>query len=476
MKRAPSLEPSSEVLIENQLYIQAVRQATDDFYRLKGYKPKYLIKTYGCQMNEHDSEKLSAMLMEMGYLESDSIESADLIIYNTCCVRENAEFKVYGNLGALKPMKEKNPDLMIAVCGCMMQQQHVVDEIKAKYRHVDLVFGTHNLHTFPKLLQGAMEIEGMLIDVWESEREIVEGLAVNRKKDIKAFVNIMYGCNNFCTYCIVPYTRGRERSRKPQDILSEIKALIADGVKEITLLGQNVNSYGKDLSDGFTFAQLLRAIDGLEGIGRVRFMTPHPKDISDEVIDAVATLKSLCEHIHLPVQAGSDALLKAMNRYYTRQEYLDLVERIKARVPHVNLSTDIIIGFPGETEEDVAQLIDLIRTVRYDAAFTFIYSIREGTPAATMAEQIPEAVKHQRFDRMLKELNDIVIEKNHALKDQVVEVLVEGFSRKEGALIGRTRTNRTVHFPGDQALIGQFLMVRITQPRNFSLVGEIVDL
>lgn len=475
MKRAPSLEPSSEVLIENQLYIQAVRQVADDFYRLHGQKPAYLIKTYGCQMNEHDSEKLSAMLMQMGYQEASTLEAAQLIIYNTCCVRENAELKVYGNLGALKPMKEKNPDLKIAVCGCMMQQQHVVDEIKAKYRHVDLVFGTHNLHTFPRLLQKTMETDQMLIDVWETEREIVEGLPVIRKKALKAYVNIMYGCNNFCTYCIVPYTRGRERSRLPQDILDEIALLIEDGVQEVTLLGQNVNSYGKDLENPMAFAELLTAIDAMPGIGRVRFMTPHPKDISDELIEAIATLDSLCEHIHLPVQAGSDGLLKAMNRYYTRQEYIDLVARIKARIPGVNLSTDIIIGFPGETEEDVAELIDLIETVRYDSAFTFIYSMREGTPAAKMENQIPEAVKHERFDRMLKALNDIVIEKNHAMRDAVVEVLVEGFSRNEGLVIGRTRTNRTVHFKGDESLIGQYCQVRITEPRNFSLIGALVE-
>lgn len=475
MKRAPSLEPSSEVLIENQLYIQAVRQVADDYYRIHGHKPAYLIKTYGCQMNEHDSEKLSAMLMQMGYQEATALESAQLIIYNTCCVRENAEFKVYGNLGALKPLKEKRPDLVIAVCGCMMQQQHVVNEIKAKYRHVDLVFGTHNLHTFPRLLQKSMETDAMLIEVWESEREIVEGLPVSRKKDLKAFVNIMYGCNNFCTYCIVPYTRGRERSRLPQDILNEIQSLIDEGVKEVTLLGQNVNSYGKDLASPMAFSELLREIDALEGIGRVRFMTPHPKDFSDALIDAIADLKSVCEYVHLPVQAGSDALLKAMNRYYTRQDYLDLVAKIKAKIPGVNLSTDIIIGFPGETEADVLDLIDLIETVQYDSAFTFIYSMREGTPAAKMDNQIPEAIKHQRFDRMLKALNDIVIQKNHAMKDQVVEVLIEGFSRSEGALIGRTRTSRTVHFKGDASWIGQLRQVRITEPKNFSLYGEVVD-
>ena len=472
MERTPSLEPSSEVLIENQLYIQAIRQTTDDYYRLHGQKPAYLIKTYGCAMNEHDSEKLSAMLMQMGYTEASSIESAQLIIYNTCCVRENAEFKVYGNLGALKPVKELNPELKIAVCGCMMQQQHVVDHIKSSYRHVDLVFGTHNLHTFPKLLQKTMETDGILIDVWESEREIIEGLPAIRKKELKAYVNIMYGCNNFCTYCIVPYTRGRERSRLSHDILSEIKLLIEDGVKEITLLGQNVNSYGNDLGEHVTFAQLLREIDALPGIGRVRFMTPHPKDISEELIDAIAELNSLCEYIHLPVQAGSDALLKAMNRYYTRGDYLELIKRIKKKIPGINLSTDIIIGFPGETEEDIEQLIDMIKEVEFDSAFTFIYSSREGTPAAKMENQIPEDIKHERFERMLKTLNDIVSKKNLEMKDELVEVLVEGRSRKEGAVIGRTRTSRTVHFDGDASLIGQLVMVRITNPKNFSLYGE----
>lgn len=473
MKRAPSLEPSSEVLIENQLYIQSVRQVADDYLRKHGKKPKYVIKTYGCQMNEHDSEKLIAMLMQMGYEESEVIETAQLVIYNTCCVRENAEFKVYGNLGALKPIKEKNKDMMIAVCGCMMQQQHVVDKIKQSYRHVDLVFGTHNLHTFPKLLQKSMETDTILIDVWEAEREIVEGLPSVRKKALKAYVNIMYGCNNFCTYCIVPYTRGRERSRLPEDVITEIKMLIEDGVQEVTLLGQNVNSYGKDLETPYTFTDLLKAVDTLDGIGRVRFMTPHPKDISDDLIEAVATLKSLCEYIHLPVQAGSDKLLKAMNRYYSRQDYLDLIKRIKVRIPNVALSTDIIIGFPGETEEDIEDLIGLIQEVRFDSAFTYIYSLREGTPAAKMGDHIDEKLKHERFERMLKALNDIITEKNHSLKDALVEVLVEGVSRTEGALIGRSRSNHSVHFDGDKSLIGTYVNVRINDPRNFSLYGTI---
>ncbi|MCK8058830.1 MULTISPECIES: tRNA (N6-isopentenyl adenosine(37)-C2)-methylthiotransferase MiaB [unclassified Fusibacter] len=472
MERKPANETTTEVVIENQLYIQAIRQVTDDFLRVHGVKPKYLIKTYGCQMNEHDSEKLAAMLIQMGYQPTENKKDAELIIYNTCCVRENAELKVFGNIGSLKPLKVKNPNLKIAVCGCMMQQEHIVNEIKSKYRHVDLVFGTHNLHTFPSLLQRTMETDQMLVDVWESEKAIVEGLPVVRKKELKAYLNIMYGCNNFCTYCIVPYTRGRERSRLPKDILHEASELIESGVKEITILGQNVNSYGKDLESDYSFADLLHDLDAIEGKFRIRFMTPHPKDISDEVIDAVASLESLCEYIHLPVQAGSDALLLAMNRKYTRKDYLDLVKKIRERISGVCLSTDIIIGFPGETEDDVKELIDLIRNVRFESAFTFIYSIREGTPAAKMTDQIDEQTKHDRFERMLKELNDIISESNNSMLDVIDEVLVEGNSRTQGWLIGRTRSNRTVHFEGDPSLIGEFVHVKITDPKNFSLYGE----
>jgi tRNA-2-methylthio-N6-dimethylallyladenosine synthase len=326
--------------------------------------------------------------MQMGYQPTEIKKEAELIIYNTCCVRENAELKVFGNIGSLKPLKEKNENLKIAVCGCMMQQSHIVDEIKAKYRHVDLVFGTHNLHTFPMLLEKTLETDKMLVDVWESESGVVEGLPVIRKKEIKAYLNIMFGCDNFCTYCIVPYTRGRERSRLPKDILTEAKELISAGVKEITILGQNVNSYGKDLESNYSFSDLLHELDSIEGKFRLRFMTPHPKDISDEVIEAVATLDSLCEYIHLPVQAGSDRLLKAMNRKYTRDQYIQLVDKIRTRVSGVTLSTDIIIGFPGETDEDIEDLIDLIKHVKYESAFTFIYSSREGTPAAKMENQI----------------------------------------------------------------------------------------
>lgn len=469
-----SCDNSSDIHIENQVYMQSVRQNTDAFLRTHGIKPGYFIKTYGCQMNEHDSEKLSAMLVQMGYQQAESDEKADVIIFNTCCVRENAELKVYGNLGALKQLKKSNPHLILAVCGCMMQQGHVVEEIKTKYSHVDLVFGTHNLHTFPKLLQQAIAEDDMIIEVWESESEIVEGLPVIRKKSIKAFVNIMYGCNNFCTFCIVPYTRGRERSRMPADILNEVSALIAEGVKEITLLGQNVNSYGNDFNNNYTFAQLLHEIDAIAGQFRLRFMTAHPKDLSDDVISAIEQLPSVCESVHLPIQAGSDSLLKAMNRRYTRQQYLDIVSNLKSRIPDVTLSTDIMIGFPNETEADIDQLIDLIERVRYDSAFTFIYSIRKGTPAAKMDNQIEDTVKHARFDRMLKALNDIVIENNIKQVGQTFEVLIEGQGRDPQYLMGRTRNNRLIHFVGEADLIGQFATVLVTEAKQFSLYGKLL--
>ncbi len=463
-----------DTMIENQLYMQAVRQNSDNFLRKNGVKPRYLIKTYGCQMNEHDSEVLSTMLIQMGYEEALNVEEANFILFNTCCVRENAELKVYGNLGALKPIKNKNKDLIIAVSGCMMQQEHIVNEIKTKYRHVDLVFGTHNLHTFPKLLRQVLNSDDMLVDVWDSEKEIIEGLPVIRKKDTKAFVNIMFGCNNFCTYCIVPYTRGRERSRKPHDIINEVKELIADGVKEITLLGQNVNSYGLDFKEDYSFADLLEDVNAIEGQFRIRFMTPHPKDMSDKVIEVIAKSDKICEYIHLPVQSGSNTVLKAMNRGYTREDYLALVGRIRAQIPDVTLSTDIIIGFPGETEQDVDDLIDLIKQVRYDSGFTFIYSIREGTPAAKMTNQVDEKIKHQRFERMLEAFNDIVIEKNKAQVGRVVEVLVEGTSRTGEQLMGRTRDNRIVNFVGDNHLISEFINIKITEAKNFSLIGEMI--
>lgn len=442
----------------------------------KGKGKKYIITTYGCQMNEHDSETLSGMIEKMGYTATDNKEEADLIIYNTCCVRENAELKVYGNLGALKNLKQKKEDLVIAVCGCMMQQPQVVKEIKSKYRHVDLVFGTHNLFRFPELLINSVESKGMFIEIWDYEGDVIEGLPVNRKYGLKAFINIMYGCNNFCTYCIVPYTRGRERSREVEDIVKEATDLANNGTKEITVLGQNVNSYGKTLEKETDFADLLRELNKIDGIERIRFMTSHPKDLSNRLIDAMAECDKVCEHFHLPFQSGSDRILKIMNRKYTKEGYLNLVKKLQEKVPNVGLTTDIIVGFPGETEEDFKDTLDIVEKARYDSAFTFLYSIREGTPAAKMEDQVDEKVKQERFNRLVEKVNQISGQINQSYLNKVVEVLVEGPSKKDpNRLMGRTRQNKLVNFSGDESLIGKLVNVKIIEPRTFSLNGEIVD-
>ncbi len=476
MSKRKQVQVPIEKIQEQDRFIEAVAEQNTRFYAIHQTKPKYMIQTFGCQMNEHDSEKLCAMLDEMGYERSVFVEECDLIIYNTCAVRENAELKVYGNLGQLKFQKRKNPELKIAVCGCMMQQPHVVKELKAKYNHVDLVFGTHNLYKFPELLVNSMEAEKMLVDVWDVDGEVVEGLRSSRKFELKAFVNIMYGCNNFCTYCIVPYTRGRERSRTPEDIINEIKELAPNGTKEITLLGQNVDSYGKTLENPITFAELLRKVNEIEGIERIRFMTSHPKDISDEVIYAIRDCDKVCEFLHLPVQCGSTSLLKKMNRHYSKEDYLRIIEKAKAEVPDIAFSTDLMIGFPGETEEDLLDTIDVVQKVRYDSAFTFIYSKRTGTPAAKMENQIPDDVKHERFNRVLNEVNKVVAEINEEYRGKVVEVLVEGKSKTdETVLTGRTRQNKLVNFTGGTMdMIGTLVNVKITDPKTFSLQGELV--
>ncbi|MDU4935751.1 MAG: tRNA (N6-isopentenyl adenosine(37)-C2)-methylthiotransferase MiaB [Peptostreptococcaceae bacterium] len=474
MSKRKQVQVPMEKIEEQDRFIEAIAEQNSRYYAIHQVKPKYIIQTFGCQMNEHDSEKLCAMLDSMGYEQGMMVDECDLIIYNTCAVRENAELKVFGNLGHLKLAKRKNPDLKIAVCGCMMQQPHVVKEIKSKYKHVDLVFGTHNLYKFPELLTKSIESENILVDVWDVDGEVVEGLKSNRKFELKAFVNIMYGCNNFCTYCIVPYTRGRERSRTPEDILNEIKELVANGTKEVTLLGQNVDSYGKTLDNPMTFAELLREVNNVEGIERIRFMTSHPKDISDEVIYAIRDCDKVCEFLHLPVQCGSSSLLKVMNRHYTKEQYLEIIEKAKKEVPDIAFSTDLMIGFPGETEEDLLDTIDVVEKVRYDSAFTFIYSKRKGTPAAEMENQIPEDVKHERFNRVLSKVNEIVGEINQSYIGKTVEVLVEGKSKTDdNRFMGRTRQNKLVNFDAkSEDLIGKLINVEITSATGFSLIGK----
>ncbi|MBU5268804.1 tRNA (N6-isopentenyl adenosine(37)-C2)-methylthiotransferase MiaB [Clostridium cochlearium] len=436
-------------------------------------KGEFYIETWGCQMNEEDSEKLSGMLKNMGYENTEDRNKADIIIFNTCCVRENAELKVYGNLGILKGLKAKNPDLIIAVCGCMMQQEGMAEDIIKKYPFVDIIFGTHNSYKFPEYLNRTKQEGKSIIEVWDKEEEIVEGIPVDRKSSTKAFVTIMYGCNNFCTYCIVPYVRGRERSREVSDIVKEIKELVKSGYKEITLLGQNVNSYGKDLDPKVSFAELLRIVNDIEGIERVRFMTSHPKDLTEDVIYAIKECDKLCNHIHLPVQSGSSRILKKMNRSYSREDYLKLVNKIKEEIPNVAITTDIIVGFPGETEEDFNETLELVKEVEYDSAFTFLYSKRKGTPAYDMDEQVPEDVKHERFEKLVKIVNESCEKNNKKYQDKIVKVLVEGESKNDkNRLTGRTDTGKLVNFTGNKDNIGKIVDVKITKTLSFSLDGE----
>ncbi len=432
------------------------------------------ITTFGCQMNEHDSEVMAGMLLEKGFTAVRERKEADVAIINTCSIRENADKRFFGTLGQLKRRKMENPDFLVCVCGCMMQQQHVIDTIKAKYPWVDIIFGTHNIHQLPQLLENALSEKKKQIEIWPGSSDIVEGLPCKRLHQSKALVNIMFGCNNFCTYCIVPYTRGRERSRKPEEILREVKSLVADGVKEIMLLGQNVNSYRGE--DGVDFAGLIYMLNRVEGLERIRFMTSHPKDLSDRLIQAFIDCEKLCKNIHLPVQSGSSRILKAMNRHYDREQYLTLVDKLRQAVPGITMSTDIIVGFPGETEEDFQETLDLVRRVRYDSAFTFLYSIRKGTPAEKFEEQIPEEIKHQRFNRLVDLVNSISAEKNAEYKDTVQKVLVEGPSKTGSrTFAGRTDGFKLVNFRGEASMTGTLVDVKITKSGTFSLEGEVIS-
>lgn len=436
------------------------------------------VKTFGCQMNARDSEKILGILEMIGYEESDS-EEADLVLYNTCTVRENANLKVYGRLGQLKKNKLKNPEMLTVLCGCMMQEPEVIEKIKKSYRNVDIIFGTHNIFRLAELL--AMRLleqnsKRMIIDIWENTTEIVEELPNARKYSFKGGVNIMFGCNNFCSYCIVPYVRGRERSREPEDIVREITSMAQEGVVEIMLLGQNVNSYGKTLENPISFAQLLERVEQIEGLERIRFMTSHPKDLSDELIDVMSRSKKICRQLHLPLQSGSSRLLKIMNRHYTKESYLELVERIREKNPDIALTTDIIVGFPGETEEDFEETLDVVRKVRYDSAFTFIYSKRTGTPAASMEDQVPEEVVKRRFDKLLKTVQDIAAEKAQKAVGTTTKVLVEEVNGQDASLVtGRTSQNYVVHFPGTPDLIGKMVTVCIKESKGFYYMGEIVE-
>ena len=459
--------------LERQLYfIEKCKEYVNNLSKELGRPLKCCTQTFGCQMNARDSEKLLGILKKIGY-EPVETEEADLVLYNTCTVRENANLRVYGRLGHLNGIKKKNPHMIIALCGCMMQEQHVVEKIKKSYRFVDIMFGTFNIFKLAELLYNRWSQDGQIIDIWDSTKEVVEELPTLRKYSFKSGVNIMYGCNNFCSYCIVPYVRGREKSREPKEIIMEIERLVKDGVKEVMLLGQNVNSYGKNLSSPITFAQLLQEIEQVEGLERIRFMTPHPKDLSDELIEVMSKSKKICNHVHLPLQSGSSRLLKLMNRNYTKEHYLELVDKIREKMPDVSLTTDIIVGFPGETEEDFEETLDVVRKARYDSAYTFIYSKRTGTPAAAMENQVPEDIVKERFDRLLKTVNEVSQGISSRYLDTVQEVLVEDVdSHEEGYVTGRMTSNILVHFPGGKELIGSIVPVKMTECRGFYYMGE----
>ncbi len=438
-----------------------------------GRKLKACVATFGCQMNFKDSEKLIGILNEIGYEETED-EHADLVLYNTCTVRENANLKIYGRLGYLSKLKKENSNMIIGLCGCMMQEEHVVEKIKKSYKFVDLIFGTHNIFKLAELLYERLSGQKSVIDIWQGTTEIVEDLPSERKYSFKSGVNIMYGCNNFCSYCIVPYVRGRERSRKPEDIINEIKKLVSEGVVEIMLLGQNVNSYGKTLENPMTFAQLLQEIEKIDGLKRVRFMTSHPKDLSDELIDVMAHSKKICKQMHLPLQSGSDRLLKIMNRHYDKQHYLEIVDKLRKAIPDIGISTDIIVGFPGETEEDFNETLDVVKKVQYDSAFTFIYSKRSGTPAAEMENQVPQDVVKDRFDRLLKVVNEISSKKTAKYEGTTQLVMAEEVNSHDPELItGRLSNNTVVHFKGTKDLIGQELKVKLLKAKGFYYFGEI---
>lgn len=432
--------------------------------------------TFGCQMNARDSEKLIGILEQIGYIEKET-KNPDFVLYNTCTVRENANLKVYGHLGFLKKQKEKNEHMMIALCGCMMQEETVVEKIRSSYKFVDLVFGTHNIYKLAELIYDRLTLDKPVIEILKDTDNIVEELPSERKYSFKSGVNIMFGCNNFCSYCIVPYVRGRERSRKPEDIVNEIQKLVNDGVSEIMLLGQNVNSYGKNLEEEITFAELLRRVEKIEGLKRIRFMTSHPKDLSDELIEVMKNSKKICRQLHLPLQSGSSRILKIMNRHYDKEKYINLAEKIRREIPDISLSTDIIVGFPGETEEDFKDTLDVVNRIRFDSAYTFIYSKRTGTPAAKMDDQIPKDVIKDRFDRLLATVHEISNEQTLKHVGNTYEVLVEEINEHNNELVtGRMSNGSLVHFKGCKDLIGKIVNVKLDEAKGFYYLGTMEEI
>ncbi len=466
---------SEEELSRQRAFSAKLREANAHFAAEYGRERLAHTETYGCQQNENDTERIRGMLKEAGFKFTEDAEKADVVIYNTCAVRENAEQKVFGRLGILKNIKERRRNMIIGICGCMVQQEHITEKIKAVHDHVDLIFGTHALYKLPELLYNAMHEKGVVVDITQSDGAIAEDIPVLRETPWKAWVSVMYGCNNFCSYCIVPYVRGRERSRKSADILNEIKELVKNGCTEISLLGQNVNSYGKDLDEGIDFADLIRMVNDIDGVERIRFMTSHPKDLSDKLITAMKECDKVCKQLHLPVQAGSNRILKEMNRKYTREEYLEKIEKIKREIPGIALSTDIIVGFPTETNEDFEDTLDILRRVEYDNIFSFIYSRREGTPAAKLDFVLTDEEIHKNFNRLLEVQNEISKRKNEAYVGRTERILVDGASKTDKTMLsGRTDSSKIVNFKGDESLTGKYVDVKITEARTWSLNGELI--
>ena len=468
-----NIEPPTEEPARQYYFMARARSCVKKLEEELGRTPTCCVTTFGCQMNARDSEKLVGILEQVGYRVIED-ENADFVVFNTCTVRDNANQRVYGRLGVLNGFKRKNPRMKIALCGCMMQEPSVIEKIRESYRFVDLIFGTHNIYKFAELLTSVFENGGMVIDIWKDTDKIVEDLPVERKYPFKSGINIMFGCNNFCSYCIVPYVRGRERSRSPRDIIREIEQLVEDGVVEIMLLGQNVNSYGRNLEEPMSFAQLLQEVEKIEGLKRIRFMTSHPKDLSDELIEVMKNSTKICRHLHLPLQAGSTRILTAMNRRYTKEQYVELAQKIRREIPDMAITTDLIVGFPGETLEDVEETIDVVRTVKYDNAFTFIYSKRTGTPAAAMENQVPEEVVKEGFDKLLKVVQDTAREQVSRYQGMIMEALVEEVNEHDASLLtGRLSNNTLVHFPGEPSMIGRLVNVSLDECHGFYYTGHV---
>ena len=466
---APEQEPARQAW-----FMARARKLIEKRAAEAGRELTFRVETFGCQMNARDSEKIVGILESVGYREARS-EDADFLVYNTCTVRDNADQRVFGRLGRAGHLKKNRPGMKIAVCGCMVQEKSNVEKIRKSYRFVDLVFGTHNLYRFAEYLCNCLETEGMIVEIWDRADRIVEALPVARKYPFKSGINITFGCNNFCSYCIVPYVRGRERSREPIEILRECERLVSDGVVEIMLLGQNVNSYGKDLETPCSFAELLQMVCEIDGLKRIRFMTPHPKDLSDEVIRVVRDNEKIARHIHLPLQSGSDRILKRMNRRYTKEQYISLALKIREQIPDVSITTDIIVGFPGEEDCDIDDTIDVIRRVGYDNAFTFIYSKRAGTPAASMPDQVPDREKNRMFDRVLAAVQETAHARAGLLTGRTMEALAEEVNVKDSSYITcRLSNNMLVHVPGDPSMIGKMLQVRLDECRGFYFFGRVV--